>query len=63
MGHPMRLELTLLGLLIKLANHCTTRASWDIKNVVKITTKHLQINQISALDNPQGTDIPLNKLT
>ena len=24
MGHPMRLELTLAGLLVKLANHYTT---------------------------------------
>ena len=30
MGHPMRLELTLVGLLVKLANHYTTRGalSW-----------------------------------
>ena len=25
MGHPMRLELTLAGLLVKFANHYTTR--------------------------------------
>ena len=27
MGHPMRLELTLAGLLVKLANHYTTRGA------------------------------------
>ena len=27
-----------------------------------ITIKHLQINQISALDNSLGVDLPLNKL-
>ena len=27
MGHPMRLELTLVGLLVKLANHYTTRGT------------------------------------
>ena len=29
MGHPMRLELTLAGLLVKLANHYTTRGAFD----------------------------------
>ena len=29
MGHPMRLELTLAGLLVKLANHYTTRGARD----------------------------------
>ena len=29
MGHPMRLELTLTGLLVKLANHYTTRIFWN----------------------------------
>ena len=27
MGHPMRLEFTLAGLLVKLANHYTTRGA------------------------------------
>ena len=30
MGHPMRLELTLAGLLVKLANHYTTRGAHGI---------------------------------
>ena len=27
-GHPMRLELTRVGLLVELANHYTTRGAW-----------------------------------
>ena len=44
MGHPMRLKLTLLGLLVKLANHYTiqgtqvhvvygTMAFWRVLNI------------------------------
>ena len=32
-----------------------------IKNIVTITIKHLQMNQILALNNPYGGDMPLNK--
>ena len=28
-GHPMRLELTRVGLLVELANHYTTRGTYD----------------------------------
>ena len=28
------------------------KIQWNIKNIVMITIKHLQINQISALNNP-----------
>ena len=31
MGHPMRIELTLAGLLVKLANHYTTRGAQLLK--------------------------------
>ena len=31
------------------------------ENIVIITIKHLQINQILALNNPQRVDMPLNK--
>ena len=30
----------------------------DTDNFVMITMKHLQMNQISALNNPQGIDTP-----
>ena len=33
MGHPMRLELTLAGLLVKLANHYTTRGALSCKDL------------------------------
>ena len=29
MGHPMRLELTRVGLLVELANHYTTTGAFD----------------------------------
>ena len=32
---------------------------WNIKNIVII--KHLQMSQILALNNPWGTDMPLDK--
>ena len=31
------------------------------KYKVMITIKHFQMNQISALSNPQGVDMPLNQ--
>ena len=31
-GHPMRLELTCVGLLVELANHYTTRDACVIRN-------------------------------
>ena len=34
---------------------------WNIENIVLIVIKHLKINQISALHDPYGVDIPLNK--
>ena len=33
MGNPMRLELTLAGLLVKLANHYTTRGAQTIQRI------------------------------
>ena len=33
---------------------------WNIKNVMS-TIRYLQINKISALDNPEGVDRPLNR--
>ena len=30
-------------------------------NIVIISMKHLEINQISSLNNPQGVYIPLNQ--
>ena len=36
---------------------------WNIENIVIITIKHLQINKISALNNPLGVDMLLNKYT
>ena len=34
-GHPMRLELTRVGLLVELANHCTTRGAQEILSTVQ----------------------------
>ena len=31
-GHPMRLELTRVGLLVQLANHYTTRGAFVLTN-------------------------------
>ena len=30
---------------------------WYIGNIIMITLKHLEMNQISALNNPQGVDM------
>ena len=35
------------------------KMKWNIKNIVII--KHLQMSQILALNNPWGTDMPLDK--
>ena len=34
---------------------------WYVKSIVLIVIKHLQMNQILALNNPLGVDMPLNK--
>ena len=34
MGHPMRLELTRVGLLVKLANHYTTKGALILFDLV-----------------------------
>ena len=36
------------------------KKQWNIRNDNK-TIKHLQMNQISTLNNPQGVGMPLNK--
>ena len=33
----------------------------NIKNIVMIVLKHLEINQILALNNPERVDMSLNK--
>ena len=33
----------------------------NIENIVMITIKHLEINPISASNNPKEVDVPLNK--
>ena len=38
MGHPMRLELTLAGLLVNLANHYTTRGAQESSKLLCINT-------------------------
>ena len=30
---------------------------WNIENIAMIVIKHLAMNQISALNNPQGVDL------
>ena len=35
MGHPMRLELTRVGLLVKLANRYTTKSAPETKRVTE----------------------------
>ena len=42
MGHLMRLKLTLAGLLVKLANHCTTQGTLASNN---ISIKYIQGNR------------------
>ena len=42
MGHPMRLELTLAGLLVKLANHYTTRGAQYSNQMVEEISLGLQ---------------------
>ena len=37
-GHPMRLELTRVGLLVELANHYTTRGAWSSGWMVNFRT-------------------------
>ena len=32
-----------------------------VGHIVRITIKHLQVNQISTVNNPYGVDVPLNK--
>ena len=34
---------------------------WDIENMIMITIKNLEIDQIFTLNIPQEVDIPLNK--
>ena len=41
MGHPKRLELILAGLLVKLANHYTSR---DAQFSIRIDFLHTQLN-------------------
>ena len=36
MGHPMRLEITLVSLLVKLANHYTIRGAHPQYNIIVI---------------------------
>ena len=37
------------------------KMQWNIENILMITIKHLEIHQISALNNPYRVDMPLNK--
>ena len=37
------------------------RMSYNIENIIMIIIKHLEINQVSALADPLGVDMPLNK--
>ena len=41
-GHPMRLELTRVGLLVELANHYTTRGTLDKLENAWVEVKHQQ---------------------
>ena len=42
--------------------HTFLKIAMNIGNIV-IIIKHLEINQISAFNNPKWVDIPLNKYT
>ena len=46
-----------------LINDYAWKMFWNIGNSDIITIKHLRVNQVSVLDNPQGVDKPLNKWT
>ena len=41
--------------------HSSKETQWNIENIAIITVKYLQMDQISALNNPQGVDMPLYK--
>ena len=66
-GHPVRLELTRVGLLVQLANHYTVTAyDSTINNIgylnihwTKITANDSTINNIGYL-NIQGTHVTAN---
>ena len=45
MRHPTRLELTLAGLLVKLANHYTTRSAQVLKHY-----EHLEYSSLNTLN-------------
>ena len=34
---------------------------WIMENILMFIIEHLEMNQISALNNPQEADLPLNK--
>ena len=48
-GHPMRLELTRVGLLVKLANHYTTRGSFLEENICWILYKSMGVFDVWLL--------------
>ena len=48
MGHPLRLELTLKGLLVELANHYTTRGRYSM--ILRYQSFHLFIIPVKTLD-------------
>ena len=35
---------------------------WNIENMVMIVIKHLQSDQISALNSPQGVQMPVKQI-
>ena len=37
------------------------KIEWIIENIVRITIKHLEINQILAVNNPSDVDVLLKK--
>ena len=33
---------------------------WNVENIIMTIVKHLELNLMTALNNPKGVDVPLN---
>ena len=57
MGHPMRLELTRVDLLVKVANHYTTKGALSVLDID--AWNHTTVCKLSALDESTWYHIPV----
>ena len=63
MGHPMRIELTRVGLLVYLANHYTTRGAPTSLQCPGYDTNKVPFLEISGTEDSFITIIPRSSLT